>query len=241
MWSNMDIFTETHFVDNDDIDMFSHLRTSSLFNIMQRAVSKHHLIQGVGHSATIDRGFLWIIKSQHAVFSRVPSYGETITIETWCGNQEHVLYPRYFRIIDENNREIITSSSVWTIMNASTRKLAYPAEHGIYIDGITTGNEISLPKVPLLRETAPVRDFFVPFSYMDLNGHMNNTKYFDVAEDSIAAPMMGLSLSELTIEYRSECRLGEKLSIFSSHRDNEYLVVGKADREVFRIALKYKD
>jgi acyl-ACP thioesterase len=79
----------------------------------------------------------------------------------------------------------------------------------------------------------------VPFSFVDLNGHMNNTRYFDLAEDMIGESAKGRQLKEISTEYSSEIKIGESMELKWGNEDDLYYLEGNTERRVFRMSLKY--
>jgi acyl-ACP thioesterase len=86
----------------------------------------------------------------------------------------------------------------------------------------------------------------VPYSFVDLNGHMNNSRYFDLAEDCIGAAAAGALLKEIAVEYQNEARLAETLSLRWGLQDTGnpeeqfYILSGRTARDVFRMSLRYE-
>ena len=85
----------------------------------------------------------------------------------------------------------VRASALWTLVDEQTRKVVFPEKYGVVIEGEVTGQEIALPSSPRKLELTEADPFQVPYSYVDLNGHMNNTRYFDLAEDCIPASREG--------------------------------------------------
>ena len=79
----------------------------------------------------------------------------------------------------------------------------------------------------------------MPYSYVDINGHMNNTRYFDLAEDSIPAAAAGRALRSVLIEYANEARHGEELVVRWGQAGDDWYLTGEADKCVFRMRLGY--
>jgi len=235
----MDIFRCKHVLDNSDVNMYKKLKTSSLFSLLQQAASEHCLQLGYSSEYTMNRGFLWVITRQKAEILSLPSYEDVISIETWPGPTRHVIYPRYYRILDSTGNVLINASSVWTLIDANTRSVATYDRHGIRLDGTVTGYEISLPRAPEQIEFKWEHDFVVPYSYIDLNGHMNNTRYFDLAEDMIQSPAAGDMLKALTVEYSNEALLNETINIKIGQDDKRYYICGDTDKHIFKIFLDY--
>lgn len=202
----MDIY-ERHFrLKSSDVDKDRRLRTSVLFSMLQEAAIAHTEELGMGREKTLDRGLLWIVTLQRAEIERMPLYDENVVLRSWPGRTMHLLFPRYFSLETEAGEPLLKASSIWSLIDARTRAIVFPEKHGIEIEGVTTGDEIALPSAPRPLSqaagassnttngpsdgTAPQlctaeRSFTVPYSFVDLNGHMNNTRYFDLAEDMI--------------------------------------------------------
>jgi acyl-ACP thioesterase len=118
--------------------------------------------------------------------------------------------------------------------------MVFPDRYGVHVDGVVTGHEIALPSPPRRAEGSDSMSFTVPFSYVDLNGHMNNTRYFDLVEDCIGAAAAGKELKEICVEYQNEARLGETLLLRWGEEEGNCFLSGETERPVFRMGLKYK-
>ena len=230
-------FTVTH----ELAAMHRTLRPSGMLRLMQSAAVAHTEALGMGREKTFDKGLLWAVTRQYAEIARMPVYGETVTLRTWPGKTMHVLFPRYCEFIAENGETLIRTSSVWVLVDEKTRRFAFPEEHGVHVEGVTTGTELPLPPAPApLPETAHTA-FTVPYSYVDINGHMNNARYLDVAEDVTPCAAEGRPLASLSIEYKQEARLHEALLLtVGSDGGGRYSVCGSTDKTSFLVDLNYR-
>ena len=238
----MSIYERRLLLRSQDVDMHRRLRLSNLFTLLQEASIRHTEDLGMGRDKTLDKGILWIVGMQRANILRMPEYDEQIVIRSWPGQTMHLFFPRYYRIENEAGELLVEASALWMLINEETRQVVFPESAGIVIDGVVTGQECTLPSPPralLTTETVPFR---VPYSYVDLNGHMNNTRYFDLAEDCIPAPAVGARLLTIQTEYSSEAPLGTTLQIHWGQEDNEYYLVGltQEDKKIFRMRLAYE-
>ena len=235
----MNVYTTTLRLRNKDVNLHRRLRTSTLFEVLQEASIRHTEELGMGRVMTLDRGLLWVVTLQRAEISRMPAYDETITVETWAGNTMHLLFPRYYRVLGEDGETLLSASALWALVDQEARRMVFPDRYGVTIDGVVTGNEIPLPSPPK-KAAGEASSFTVPFSYVDLNGHMNNTHYFDLAEDLLAPAAAGRELRALETEYASEARLGDTLTVTVEEKeDGVFLVSGDTDRKVFRMRFTY--
>ena len=235
------IYERSLLLGSEHVDCFRRLRTSTLFELLQTASIRHTEELGMGRDKTLDKGLLWVIARQYVVIDRMPAYDERVTVRSWPGETMRVLFPRYYEIAAESGKTLLRGSAVWSLMDRETRTTAFPDEYGIEIAGVETGREL-----PYLTKVKPIEaphtlDFVVPYSYVDLNGHMNNTRYFDLVEDHLPAAKAGKILCEVHTEYSAEAKLGTTLHVAWGKADDCYYVNGSTERPCFRMSLTYRD
>ena len=224
-----------------DVNLFRRLRTSRLFELLQEASIAHTEELGWPRQTTLERGFLWMVALQRVVVTRMPEYGETVVLRSWPGPMMHVLYPRQYLLEDEQGNALVRGSSIWTLVDIETRAMADPDAHGVVIEGVETGEEIKLPMPIRFQECDHEASFTVPFSYCDLNGHMNNTRYLDVVEDHLAGPANGRELAAISAEYMSEIRLGDLVDLkWHEDEDGAFFEGSRGGTRCFCVSLSYR-
>jgi acyl-ACP thioesterase len=129
---------------------------------------------------------------------------------------------------------------LWTLVGSESRKLIFPEQYGVEINGVVTGEEIAMPGAPARLPCTEEKLFRVPYSYVDLNGHMNNTRYFDLAEDCIPSSREGKALRLIQTEYVSEARLGDEMTVRWGKDGEKYFLIGETKKPVFRLRLEYE-
>ena len=222
-----------------DVDLHRRLRTSRLFELLQEASIRHTEELGMGRDKTLDKGILWIVGLQRAEISRMPEYDEEIVLKSWPGKTMHLFFPRYYQMETEGGEMLLRASALWTLVDEQTRKVVFPEKYGVVIEGEVTGQEIAHPTSPRKLELTEAVPFQVPYSYVDLNGHMNNTRYFDLAEDCIPASREGKSLRLIQTEYASEARLDDQLRVRWGQDGSSFYLQGEGEKPVFRMRLEY--
>ena len=235
----MSVYREELLLRSKDVDLHRRLRTSRLFELLQEASIRHTEQLGMGRDKTLDKGILWVVGLQRAEIARMPVYDEQIVLKSWPGRTMHFFFPRYYQIETLAGEPLVRASAMWMLVDSATRKIVNPESYGVVIEGVMTGEEISLPSAPPrleLRESVPFR---VPYSYVDLNGHMNNTRYFDLAEDCIPASLEGRPLRLIQTEYLSEAVCGAQMQVRWGQKDGVYFLLGEAEKPVFRMRLDY--
>ena len=225
---------------SSDTDASRRLRLSRLFTFLQEASIAHTTELGMGREKTLDRGLLWIVTLQQADITRLPVYDEQVRLFSWPGDTMHLLFPRYYRMEDGNGETIVKASAIWALMDCKTRRVVFPEEYGVGITGERTGAEPALPSAPKPPKDAETERFTVPYSYVDLNGHMNNTRYFDLAEDRMPEELRSGRLSRVRAEYSREARLGDEVTLKSERADRTFLIAGECGgQKLFKLDLTY--
>ena len=235
-----EIYTERLTLRSRDVDMFRRLRTSELFKLLQEASIRHTEQLGMGRDKTLDKGILWVLLMQRAEITRMPEYDERIVLRSWPGKTMHLLFPRFYSLETEAGEGLVKASALWGLVDAKTRKAVFPERYGVEIAGMESGEEIDLPGPIRKLDCDREKRFEVPYSYVDLIGHMNNTRYFDLAEDCVGAAVKGKRLKEIRAEYVNEARIGEALILRWNGEDGEVFLSGESSKPVFRMTLRYE-
>ena len=233
------MYREELLLRSKDVDLHRRLRTSRLFELLQEASIRHTEHLGMGRDKTLDKGILWIVGLQRAEIARMPVYDEQLLLKSWPGKTMHLFFPRYYQIETAAGEVLLRASALWTLVDQQTRKVVFPEKYGVVIEGEATGEEIGLPSSPRKLELTETVPFRVPYSYVDLNGHMNNTRYFDLAEDCVPASREARPLRLIQTEYSSEARLGDELQVRWGTDGKAYYLLGESEKPVFRMRLEY--
>ncbi len=225
---------------SSDVDAGQRLRLSRLFTFLQEASIAHTTLLGMGREKTLDKGLLWIVTLQQVKVDRLPVYDEDVKLLSWPGDTMHLYFPRYYRMEDRDGNTLLTGSALWALMDQRTRRMVFPEDHGIRIDGERGEKPLPLPAAPRPAQGGEKEVFTVPYSYVDLNGHMNNTRYLDLCEDRMPADLRACPVREIRAEYSGEAKLGEAVTLTYARQGNAFLLGGDRERKLFRLNLLYE-
>ena len=236
----MEVYRREYRVSISDADPRKELRLASLFRLFQEGATAHADLLGVGTGATLDRGILWVVTAQRAHITRMPRYEEDVILTTWPGEPTHAFFPRHYLLRTPSGETLVRACALWVLMDGTTRKMLLPKEGAVSLTGLTTGEESSLPTSPKMGTFTGESAFTVPYSYLDVNGHMNNVRYFDLAEDIHPAEFRTRPLREVTIKYGGEARLGETLDLRTGREEDSFFLSGETGgKRVFRLRMEY--
>lgn len=204
------------------------LSFSRLLEFFQDASIARTEALGMGHDKTLDKGLLWVIARQKVEIRRMPVYDETITLRAWPLETMHILFPWQYEVV-AGGEVIITGSAVWTLIDEVSRHFVFPEEYGICLPGEGPGVPSLSSYRHLFSGEAKSARLMPRFADLDLNGHMNNCRYFDVIWDFLPREMQSISRPvRLEAEYLKEVRGGEWLEIHYEESDGVWYFEGRS-------------
>lgn len=214
-------------------DRFQHLRLSALFSMLQEISISDVERVGVTREKTLDRGLLWVISRMRIELDRPIRYDETITISTIAGKRAHMMFPRYYEVKDAEGKLVMRGSAIWLLINAEIRQPIVPEQENIEIPGV---DENGMPQLPMglrtIESDIPAIIRKVMYSDIDLNGHMNNTRYLDWIDDMYDMHFHEVTrLRVLQINYLMELSCGDQVTLYYEYGEGKYRIDGVMGQE----------
>ena len=225
----------------EHVTLTRQLRPSVLLRFLQEASIAHTEALGAGRDKTLDRGYLWVIMNQHIEVKRMPVYDDHILLESWPGPTQHILFPRHYRISDKSTgEEMVRGAATWIIIDAVNRKMIFPEAKGISVPGIHRDGELEIPPSIPVPELSNSVERKASYSLTDINGHMNNTAYLDLAEDLIPVSVLQeKELRTIDISYKEEFSSEEPFTISYGQEGSSWYFLGEPKK--FTLRLQYDE
>ena len=245
---------------SEQVDMTRKLRISELFRLMEEASIAHTEELGCTREFTLDRGLLWIITRQQAEIRELPAYDEEIIVRSWQGDMMHVFFPRFYEIC-RGDEVLVRGQALWMLIDEESRDMVMPEEYGIEIPGRPGSDDMMIPAVTIpasAGEPFASEELVTRYSQVDINGHMNNTRYFDIIDDAlfkepdaagdrkVPRRILANYLSELRLGdrftlngYRQQSESGSESSLSESQCSESLFFEGTGDKPMFRVRLDY--
>lgn len=204
-----------------DFDKFDRIKPSAVLDLFQDAAGQHAVEIGVGFDDMIAREYLWVLTRVKFEIISAPNRYQTVVIKTWPLAPNRLNYRREYCIEDQSGKTLVKGSSEWVVIHSKERKLLSVPD--LYnLDG-NYHNEVMFEG-----KLGKVRDFEADcapytvnagFCELDINDHVNNTKYANYVLDAIN-PAKDDILQNFQIDYRKEVVQGTQLNIVYSKEDN---------------------
>ena len=181
------------------------LRLTSLLQILQDVAIDGAEYVGVGTNVTYPMGLLWVISRMKIEVTRMPSFQEKIDVYTYPGKTLGFFYPRHFVVYDMKGNILIRASSIWALIQRDSRQIE-PHNQFPFLTGEFHEGELPRGEKLAAQSDAPtLEERKIRYSDVDLNGHLNNTKYVEMVEDLIPGEEHAKrTLKSVTLNYERE-------------------------------------
>ena len=144
---------------------------------------------------------------------RLPRFAEEITIETEALSYNRLFCYRRFTIYDESGQAIIQMLASFALMDRDSRKVhSVDPEMVAPYQSEFSKKIIRGPKYTDL-DNPTSKDYHVRFYDLDMNGHVNNSKYLDWIFEVMGADfLMNHIPQKINLKYVKEVRPGGMIS-----------------------------
>ncbi len=214
-------YTQEFRIASYQTDVSARIRPSAILEMMQEVAGAHAEQLGVGRTALDPKGLAWVLSRIEVRMERYPLSGERITLETFPMPNRRVFCPRYFFFRDGQGRQIGCAGSLWVVLDISSRKMADASE---IIRCIPDNRALTAPMgAPATVEDVPgeaAEALRSPvYTDLDMNGHVNNTRYLDWCCNALGIDTMrGCVLRRFAVNYHQEILPGQEVRT-ELHRD----------------------
>lgn len=201
-----------------DVDQADRMTMAAAYNYCQEVAGRHAALLGVGKDYMAANGIAWILSRMSAEMESRPRFGSAVTVRTWPRGTERLFAIRDYELLDEAGVRIGRGRSAWLIVDTSTYRPKRP-------ETLATGLPVNpgrdaLPDGAAAIPAAEGLEFSysrrVAYSDLDYNGHVNNARYVQWAQDALDPGWLSSSASlRLDVNYLAELRPGQAAEIFA--------------------------
>ena len=194
----------------DMADMNGHIKLPDVILLSLQVSGMQSIELGVSDKTILEKhNLVWIITDYDIEVVRLPRFAEEITIETEALSYNRLFCYRRFTIYDEAGQEIIRMLATFVLMDRDSRKVhAVEPEIVAPYQSDFDKKLIRGPKYEPLEEPVS-KDYHVRFYDLDMNGHVNNSKYLDWIFEVMGADFLTQYIpKKINLKYVKEVRPG---------------------------------
>lgn len=232
----MNGYEKKYTVGPGETDLFNLCRPSAVLMFLQDIATEHAGKIGMGRDELVDNfGVVWILARLQYQLDKPLRGMDSVTIKTWNRGLKGVMWYRDF-VIYANGEEIGKAVTAWVMADVETHKIKRTPSMK-ELDAKTASSspigDVTLSKIALPDNLSPVFAKTIRYSDLDINSHLNNTKYADIACDAVGYENLnGQFLSQMQINYIKECRVGDSILLNVSDENSQHkLICGTSEND----------
>jgi acyl-ACP thioesterase len=242
-------YEESKLVNAYDVDLNNKLKLNALFNYFQETASNHADNLNLGFKDLIVNNLGWVLSWAKVEITSFPGFGETIKVKTWPKCRYKLYSMRDFLVTDGKDKVFFKVSTAWLMINVKTKRIT--DIRNIMQQIYYQPDQIALNEFPEKIISSVERNVLfikkIRYTDLDINQHVNNTKYIELVLDSFSPEYhKSHNLQSLTISFNSESFYDDELEIRSSSNtpsDNKTFIDGiniKTLKQVFQSVVQWE-
>ena len=238
------IFKHDFFIGLKDIDSKKQLKNKSMLEFLENIACMHSDLVGLGLNNINKTGITWVLLDWRLEIVQRPYYGEKIEIHTWTRYTKSFYSYRDFEIFSEG-KLCAKATSKWLLLNINTLKPEritdsmvnkYEPEKNNSVFGI-----VELDKIKEQSEYDSEKTYQVKRGDIDINGHMHNLNYLDIAYEMLPDEDYANEPNQVRITYKKEIKLCDEVKCLYKKQDcKHYFVLKSIDDKIIYSVIEMK-
>lgn len=238
-------FTKNFRVDLTLLNKSNHLSNKGLLSILENIAEMHSSSIGYGVTDIEKTNLSWALLNWKAKIISRPKYNDILTVKTWSRYNTKLYSYRDFEVLNSKGDIVCIASSKWVLINPIHNKVVkiqdkiiegyMPEDKSVF--GIT-----DLPKLTELQDYSTELDYKIRKSDIDVNNHMNNLCYLDIATEILPDSLCcSHECNEFEILYKKQIKLSENniIAYYGTDNDANYVVVKSTDGSILHSIMKF--
>ena len=198
----------------DMSDINGHIKLPDIILLSLQVSGSQSAQLGVSDKDILERyNLVWIITEYDIDVIRLPRFAEEITIETEALSFNRLFCYRRFTIYDESGQAIIQMLATFALMDRDSRKVHNVEEEMVAPYQSEFSKKIIRGPKYLDLENPSSKDYHVRFYDLDMNGHVNNSKYLDWIFEVMGSEFLMEHIpKKINLKYVKEVKPGGMIS-----------------------------
>lgn len=212
-----------------DIGRDSLVKDEAILEILEDAAGEHSNYAGYGALDIKRTNLSWIIIDWKIEIIKRPVYADEVTIKTWGRGFQRAFIFRDYEIFNSKGELCVKATSKWAMINADTKTIAKitnevkdaykPEDKNLF--GIDKLEKINIPD-----EFSNEFKYKVTRKDIDLNNHMHNTYYLNLAYEALPQSVFeDRPFTNVRITYKHEIQLGDYIMCKYANYKNKHIVI----------------
>ena len=229
------IYKEEHVIQASECDLSAQWKPSAILETMQEMAGKHGELIGVGRNVLMQEGMVWILTRVEVEMDRYPRHREIISTETFPMPNRRWFFPRYYLFKTDKGEVLGKAATLWVLLDPVSRKMLPP---GGVADLIPDNSDLMPPMgmpatVEAVEGEKKIFSRLPAYTDLDVNQHVNNTRYADWACDALGIDCMREKcLASMQVNYHAEVLPGQEITLHAVCSGENYQVSGYREEKL---------
>jgi len=189
-----------------DATLHGTLSLPALCTHLQDAAGTHADQLGVAQADLLKQNQSWVLARLQVELDRLPTWRDTLTIETWPSKLSGPFAQREF-LFRVDAEAVGRATSTWIVFDQDRRRPTRPPRvlDDLVLPERPPALDEDIPEVPVPERADYTRRFRVRFHDLDLNRHVNNARYVAWALETLPIRWLDAHAARgLTLHFKSE-------------------------------------
>ena len=227
-----------------DIDICGNLKPSSILNYFQEVATRHAIELKIDYYNLIIHNEYWVLSRICAEIDKYPKLGDEITVVTYPIAPRMIDCDRDYYILDSNGNIIIRGVSKWLILDSQTHKIKRINLQ--YFNGLKFIDKRAIQdpnwKVEPANNMIEIFKNRVRLDDIDINRHMNNAKYANVAYNALdPSDILEKNIKSFSVNYLSEMKYNQDYTVkkFYNNKHDVIIEIECENKPAFRTRILF--
>ncbi len=208
-------YTKEYEVRYYEIDSKKRLLKSSLLNYFTDIATLHSIERGVGIDYLQKEKLGWVINKYDIELFQEGYYMDKLKVTTEAYGFRKFFAYRTFEVQGEKGREIARGKALFMLIDMEKRRMTRISEelmNAYEVPAEDLNRQIFFEDIKAIGEIHHEMPFYIRYTDIDTNGHVNNAKYLDWLMEAIPLEIINeKSLRRIKMHYIKECLYGDTI------------------------------
>lgn len=217
------VYAITFPVRTDYVDWEKKLSISGLLLFLQEIAWEHANNGGFGYNQLNEKGQFWVLSKLKIQIDRYPQWNDELHLHTWSKEPEAFTAYRDFIGYGQQHAQLFKATSTWHILSMATGrpqrvdelKKDFPIPENLHAIESKPG------KLPPPENGVASDPLKVVLSDIDMNLHVNNTRYIQWVLDSFPHDFVqSHKIIEIEVNFLQQAKLGDSYYIVTQNLES---------------------
>ena len=223
------ILSRIYDVGAGDTDCFGHCRPGALQYFLQDAATRHAAALSLSREE-LPGDYVWVITRIKFRLKNPIKYLTGVDVRTWHRGSSGIHFYRDFDIL-QDGLSVGSGVSAWVVLDIGSGKILRPSQINDKGSAYIPPGSIpeNLPRLPRPEGLVPAGSHTVGYTDLDINGHMNNVRYCDIACDALELQNHERCfVRSVWIQFVEQTMSGQTIFLFTARTaEGGYFVTGR--------------